>query len=46
MDRSKPESGAAAALSHATAASIAGTDPELMQQLRDLTGLRDAFGVP
>ena len=34
-------SGAAAALSHATAACIAGTDPELMQQLPDLTGLRD-----
>jgi L-seryl-tRNA(Ser) seleniumtransferase len=34
-------SGAAAALSHATAACIVGTDPELMQQLPDLTGLRD-----
>jgi L-seryl-tRNA(Ser) seleniumtransferase len=34
-------SGAAAALSHATAACMVGTDPELMQQLPDLTGLRD-----
>ncbi len=39
-------SGAAAALSHATAACIAGTDPELMQQLPDLTGLRDEVIMP
>jgi len=34
-------SGAAAALSQATAACIAGTDPELMQQLPNLSGLKD-----
>lgn len=34
-------SGAAAALTHATAACVAGTDPELMQQLPDFTGLKD-----
>ena len=39
-------SGAAAALSHATAACIAGADPELMQQLPDLTGLRDEVIMP
>jgi len=39
-------SGAAAALSHATAAAIVGTDPELMQQLPDLTGLRDEVIMP
>ena len=39
-------SGAAAALSHATAACIAGSDPELMQQLPDLTGLRDEVIMP
>ena len=39
-------SGAAAALSHATAACIAGTDPELMQQLPDLTGLKDEVIMP
>ncbi len=39
-------SGAAAALSHATAACLAGTDPELMQQLPDLTGLRDEVIMP
>lgn len=33
--------GAAAALTQATAACVAGTDPELMQQLPDLTGLKD-----
>ena len=39
-------SGAAAALSQATAACVAGTDPELMQQLPDLTGLRDEVIIP
>jgi L-seryl-tRNA(Ser) seleniumtransferase len=39
-------SGAAAALSHATAACIAGADPELIQQLPDLTGLRDEVIMP
>ena len=39
-------SGAAAALSQATAACIAGTDPELMQQLPDLSGLRDEVIMP
>jgi L-seryl-tRNA(Ser) seleniumtransferase len=39
-------SGAAAALSHATAACIVGSDPELMQQLPDLTGLRDEVIMP
>ena len=39
-------SGAAAALSQATAACLAGTDPELIQQLPDLTGLRDEVIMP
>ena len=39
-------SGAAAALSHATAACVAGTDPERMQQLPDVTGLKDEVIVP
>ena len=39
-------SGAAAALTHATAACIAGTDPELMQQLPDLTGLKNEIIMP
>jgi L-seryl-tRNA(Ser) seleniumtransferase len=39
-------SGAAAALSHATAACIAGTDPELMQQLPNLAGLKDEVIMP
>jgi uncharacterized pyridoxal phosphate-dependent enzyme len=39
-------SGAAAALSQATAACLVGTDPELMQQLPDLTGLRDEVIIP
>ncbi len=39
-------SGAAAALTHATAACIAGADPELMQQLPDLTGLKDEVIIP
>jgi seryl-tRNA(Sec) selenium transferase len=33
--------GCAAALTHATAACVAGADPEKMQQLPDLTGLRN-----
>src|SRR5688572_28227396 len=39
-------SGAAAALSHATAACIVGTDPELMQQLPNLAGLKDEVIMP
>ena len=39
-------SGAAAALSHATAGIVAGTNPELMQQLPDLTGMRDEVIIP
>jgi len=38
--------GAAAALTHATAASIAGADPEKMQQLPDLTGLKNEVITP
>ena len=34
-------SGCSAALTHATAACLAGGDPELIQQLPDLTGLKD-----
>ena len=39
-------SGAAAALAHATAACVAGTDPERMQQLPDLTGLKNEVIIP
>jgi D-glucosaminate-6-phosphate ammonia-lyase len=39
-------SGAAAALSHATAACIAGADPEKMQQLPDLRGLKNQVIMP
>ena len=39
-------SGAAAALTHATAACVAGTDPERMQQLPDVTELKDEVIVP
>lgn len=38
--------GAAAALSHATAACIAGSDPEKMQQLPDLRGLKNQVIFP
>jgi L-seryl-tRNA(Ser) seleniumtransferase len=38
--------GAAAALSHATAACIAGADPEKMQQLPDLRGLKNQVVMP
>ena len=38
--------GASAALTHATAACIAGADPELIQQLPDLTGLKDEVIIP
>src|SRR5262245_15643569 len=38
--------GAAAALTSATAACIAGADPELIQQLPDLTGLKDEVIMP
>jgi uncharacterized pyridoxal phosphate-dependent enzyme len=39
-------SGAAAALVHATAGCIAGADPEKMQRLPDLTGLKDEVIMP
>ncbi len=39
-------SGAAASLSHATAACIAGADPEKMQQLPDLRGLKNQVIMP
>jgi L-seryl-tRNA(Ser) seleniumtransferase len=39
-------SGAAAALSHATAGIVAGTDPELMQQLPNLAGMKDEVIIP
>ncbi len=39
-------SGAAAALSHATAACIVGADPEKMQQLPDLRGLKNQVVMP
>lgn len=39
-------SGTAAALTHATAACVAGTDPERMQQLPDVSGLKDEVLVP
>lgn len=39
-------SGASAALTHATAACLAGADPELIQQLPDLTGLKDEVIIP
>lgn len=39
-------SGAAGALSHATAACVAGADPEKMKQLPELTGLRNEVIVP
>jgi L-seryl-tRNA(Ser) seleniumtransferase len=39
-------SGAAAALTHATAACVAGADPELMKQLPDLTGLKNEVIMP
>lgn len=38
--------GAAAALTQATAACLAGTDPELIQQLPDLTGLKSEVIMP
>ena len=39
-------SGAAGALAHASAACVAGTDPERMQQLPDLTGLKNEAIMP
>ena len=39
-------SGAAGALVHATAGCIAGSDPEKMQRLPDLTGLKDEVIMP
>ena len=39
-------SGAAGALAHAAAACVAGTDPERMQQLPDLTGMKDEVIIP
>jgi uncharacterized pyridoxal phosphate-dependent enzyme len=38
--------GCAAAITHATAACIAGTDPEKMQQLPDLSGLKNEVVMP
>ncbi len=38
--------GCAAALTHTTAACIAGSDPEKMQRLPDLTGLKDEVVMP
>src|SRR5713101_420768 len=38
--------GCAAAITHATAACIAGTDPEKMQQIPDLTGLKNEVIMP
>jgi D-glucosaminate-6-phosphate ammonia-lyase len=38
--------GCAAAITHATAACIAGSDPEKMQQLPDLTGLKNEVIMP
>lgn len=38
--------GCAAALAHATAAAVAGADPEKMQQLPDLRGLKDQVIMP
>src|SRR5260370_921425 len=38
--------GCAAAITHATAACIAGTDPEKMQQLPDLSGLKNEVIMP
>ena len=43
-ERCKP--GAAGALAHAAAACVAGTDPERMQQLPDLTGLKTEVIMP
>jgi L-seryl-tRNA(Ser) seleniumtransferase len=39
-------SGAAAALTHATAACVAGTDPEKMKRLPDLAGLKNEVVIP
>src|SRR5262249_3043030 len=39
-------SGAAAALSHATAGCVAGADPEMMKQLPNLTGLKNEVIMP
>ena len=39
-------SGCAAALTHATAACVAGADPEKMQQLPDLDGMKDQVLMP
>lgn len=38
--------GCAAALAHSTAACVAGADPEKMQQLPDLTGMKDQVIIP
>jgi D-glucosaminate-6-phosphate ammonia-lyase len=39
-------SGCAAAMAHATAACVAGSDPEKMQRLPDVRGLRDQIIIP
>lgn len=46
VDGALVTSGAAAALSHATAACIAGADPEKMQRLPDLRGLKNQVVMP
>ncbi len=46
VDWAMVTAGAAAALVHATAACVAGADPERIQQLPNLTGLKDEVIIP
>ena len=46
VEHAMVSSGAAAALTHATAGIVAGTDPERMQQLPDMTGLKNEVIMP
>ncbi|HUG81152.1 MAG TPA: aminotransferase class V-fold PLP-dependent enzyme [Bryobacterales bacterium] len=46
VEHAMVSSGAAAALAHATAGCVAGTDPERMQQLPDMTGLKNEVIMP
>jgi L-seryl-tRNA(Ser) seleniumtransferase len=46
VEHAMVSSGAAAALTHATAGCVAGTDPERMQQLPDMTGLKNEVIMP
>jgi L-seryl-tRNA(Ser) seleniumtransferase len=46
VEQAMVTAGAAAALTHATAACIAGSDPEKMQQLPDLRGLKNQVIMP